>query len=551
MKSQSLVGAALVAQRRAVTRALGAGLGVALATVGLAGTSAWLIVRAAQRPAVLSLTVPMGLVQLFALAKAAGRYLERTLTHGVVLSVMGTVRQRVARLIEPRVPAGLGPRSADVVDLAVRDVETVEDLLASVSGPLVTSAAAGLVTALVSGVVVGASGVVLVLCLAGDLVAWPWITRRALARADADLTAARAAISGITADVAAGWEEYAMGGAHVALARRLDALEAAYDAAEARRRRWRALAEVLMVATSGTGALLVLLASAHARLGGLNRALVAVPVLLVLAALDMVAAAGTGLIDSGPQRAALARFSALERVPWPVVDPPARASEVESDGELVARDVTFARDEAVLSGVSLTLSPGDVVVLEGRSGAGKTTFARLLAKFLTPSRGEISLASRPYHELAADQVRARVGLAEDTPHVFHASVGANVRVARAQASDVEVTSALERAGLASWLGGLAQGLETPLGGETTGLSGGEQRRLGLAREYLAGRRVLLVDEPTEGLDEASARDVLARLTRHDPQAIIVIISHRERDRAVATRRVALRDGRLEGDLESS
>ena len=137
-------------EKRAIARALAAGLLVTLSTVGLAGTSAWLIVRAAQRPSVLSLTVPMGLVQLFALAKAAGRYVERTQTHRAALGVMGHVRATVAALLEPLVPAGLGPRSAEVVDLVLRDVDRVQDLLTAVAGPLVTSVAAGLVTASVS-----------------------------------------------------------------------------------------------------------------------------------------------------------------------------------------------------------------------------------------------------------------------------------------------------------------------------------------------------------------------------------------------------------------
>ena len=114
---------ALGVERTALRRAVLAGLLVSLSTIGLSGTSAWLIVRAAQEPAVLSLTVPMGLVQLFALAKAAGRYLERTQTHRAALGVLGHVRASVARLLEPLVPAGLGPRSSDVVDLVVRDVD--------------------------------------------------------------------------------------------------------------------------------------------------------------------------------------------------------------------------------------------------------------------------------------------------------------------------------------------------------------------------------------------------------------------------------------------
>ncbi|MDE3082173.1 MAG: thiol reductant ABC exporter subunit CydC [Acidobacteriota bacterium] len=537
-----LVARALRRETRAAMGALGAGLGVGLATVGLSGTSAWLIVRAAQEPAVLSLTVPMGLVQLFALAKAAGRYLERTATHGVVLTVMGTVRQRVAEIVEPLVPAGLGPRSADVVDLAVRDVEAVEDLLASVAGPLAASAGAGLITALVSGLVVGPAGLVLLVALVVELALWPLLVRRALASADAELDASRARISRLAADVATGWEEFAMGGAATSLEARLVQAEATYDRAETRRRRARALVEGLLVVTAGAAGVAILLASAHARSNGLNPALVAVPILLALAALDMVAAAAGALVDSGPQRAAAARFDELAATPWPIRDPATRTADVACATALAARGVRVVRAHPILEDASITLGAGDVVVLAGRSGVGKTTLAHVLAKYLAPDGGEITLEDRPFDELAADQVRHHVGFAEESPYVFAASLAANVRVARPEATDDEVERALADAALEGWRRGLGEGLATMLGGECAGLSGGEQRRLGLAREYLADRRIVILDEPTEGLDDETARRVLARLGGRG--AAILLISHRERDSAVATRHVELVAGRL-------
>ncbi|HET9089255.1 MAG TPA: ATP-binding cassette domain-containing protein [Acidimicrobiales bacterium] len=537
-----LVARALRREARAAVGALGAGLGVGLATLGLSGTSAWLIVRAAQQPAVLSLTVPMGLVQLFALAKAAGRYLERTATHGVVLTVMTHVRQRVAEIVEPLVPAGLGPRSADVVDLAVRDVEAAEDLLASVAGPLAASAGAGVVTALVCGLVFGPAGLALLVALVADLALWPLLARRGLRRADDELDASRAQISRLAADAATGWEEFAMGGASAPLAARLALLEAEVDAAEARRRRLRALIEGLFVATAGAASVAILLASAHARSRGLNPALVAVPVLLGLAALDMAAEAADALVDSGPQRAATGRFDSLAATPWPIRDPATRIPDVDDASSLAARDVRVVRGRPILTDAAISLRAGDVVVLEGRSGVGKTTLAHVLAKFLAPDAGAITLDGHPYDALAADQVRCHVGFAEESPYMFAASVGANVRVARPEATDDEVERALGDAALATWRAGLAAGLATTLGGESAGLSGGEQRRVGLAREYLARRRIIIADEPTEGLDDDTARRVLGHLA--DIDAAVLLISHRERDLAVATRRVELVEGRV-------
>ena len=173
MATNGVLASSLRLERRAVRRALYAGLLVGLSTIGLAATSAWLIVRAAQEPVVLSLTLPMGLVQLFALAKASGRYLERTQTHQSALSVMGHVRARVARVLEPLVPAGLGPRSADAVDLVVRDVDRVQDLLTAVAAPLFTSAVAGVATVVVSGLIVPWSALTLAGALAMSAVVAP------------------------------------------------------------------------------------------------------------------------------------------------------------------------------------------------------------------------------------------------------------------------------------------------------------------------------------------------------------------------------------------
>jgi ABC-type transport system involved in cytochrome bd biosynthesis fused ATPase/permease subunit len=113
-----------------------ASVGVSIATVALSGSAAWLIVRSAQRPALLSLTMLMGVVQLLALGKAAGRYGERVSTHQAALRIMARVRAMTALRLEPLVPAGLGPRSADVVETIIGDVDKVQDLLVSIAGPV-------------------------------------------------------------------------------------------------------------------------------------------------------------------------------------------------------------------------------------------------------------------------------------------------------------------------------------------------------------------------------------------------------------------------------
>ena len=294
-------------------RALAAGLLVTLSSVGLAGTSAWLIVRAAQRPAVLSLTVPMGLVQLFALAKAAGRYVERTQTHRAALGVMGHARATVAALLEPLVPAGLGPRSAEVVDLVVRDVDRVQDLLTAVAGPLVTSVAAGLVTAvdLLDSWCRGRPAVLVVALV-------PRRGRGAGARgprgrgSEGRIDAARAQMVALFDEASRSGDEYVMSGAAAGLRDRLDDLERRLDRARARRTLVAGAATALGVLVSGgaAAAALVLTSSALST-GHVSAALIAVPALLVVAVLELVAGVSPALAGWRGDVAALGRIESL------------------------------------------------------------------------------------------------------------------------------------------------------------------------------------------------------------------------------------------------
>jgi thiol reductant ABC exporter CydC subunit len=544
--TKGVLARAIDLERPSLRRAVLAGLLVSLSTIGLSATSAWLIVRAAQKPVILSLTVPMGLVQLFALAKAAGRYLERTQTHRAALGVMGHVRASVARLLEPLVPAGLGPRSAEVVDVVVRDIDRVQDLLTAVAGPLLVSAMASLVSLAVTGAIVPLSALSLLVALVLTAVALPLLAARLGEGCESELGAVRAAMVSLFDRVAQGSDEYVMAGASEGLERELAILESRFDRAHHRRTLLVGTVSGLTSLVSGLSVVAsVVLTSLAFRSGHLAPALLAVPALLSVATLELVGGSVPLLVGLRGDRAALARIEALAYVAPPVVEPTMDASFVCSDGNLTAEDleVHFTAVQ-VLSGVSFKLRRGDVVVLGGPSGGGKTTLARLLAKFLDPSAGSIHVDDADFSLLHSRQVRDVVGSVDDAPHVFLTTLARNLRIASPQSSTEELVRALHDAGLGILLESMPHGLDTMLGGPTTGLSGGEQRRLGIAREMLTHRRVVIFDEPTEGLDEETAAVVMERIVEEFHQSAVLIISHRDLDYFRATRRMTLRDGHV-------
>jgi len=546
VKNKGVLVRALGEEQAPIRHAVLAGLLVSLSTIGLSGTSAWLIVRAAQEPAILSLTVPMGLVQLFALAKAAGRYLERTQTHRAALGVMGHVRASVARLLEPLVPAGLGPRSSDVVDVVVRDVDRVQDLLTAVAGPLLTSAVAGVVTVAITAAIVPLSALSLLVALVLTAAVLPWAAARLGYRSEAEIDAVRAGMVGLFDRVSQGGDEYVMAGAAESLGEELAELERRYDRANFRRTLLMGVISGLTTLVSGLCVVTTVLVSALGlRSGHLAPALLAVPALLSVTVLELEGGVAPMLVGLRGDRAALARLEALADVGAPVTEPDVGGLFDTASASLRASNVgaTFA-DTVALRDVSFELRRGDVVALSGPSGGGKTTFARLLAKFLDPREGVLQVGGADYATLRSEQVRQVVGFADDAPHVFATTLAGNLRIANPHASDDELVVALDGAGLRALLASMPEGLDTKLGGATTGLSGGEQRRLGVARELLVRRPIIIFDEPTEGLDEETASLVMDRIVAAFGEGAVLVISHRDADYVHATRRAVIANGQL-------
>jgi ABC-type multidrug transport system fused ATPase/permease subunit len=216
--------------------------------------------------------------------------------------------------------------------------------------------------------------------------------------------------------------------------------------------------------------------------------------------------------------------------PDPVREPSAPSPLPDLPADVAVEQVSVgwtARGPAVLTGVDLVLEPGERVGLVGPSGSGKSTLAALLLRFLDPRSGQVRLGAVPYQRLGSDDVRRVVGLLSQDAHVFDTTVRENVLLARREASEDEIVEALDRARLADTVRGLPQGLDTPVGEHGGRLSGGERQRLALARVLLAGFDVVVLDEPTEHLDEQTAVALLDDLLATTSGRTVLLITHRE------------------------
>ena len=528
----------------------GRGLRLGLATVlgglasasgvALTATAGWLIVRAAEHPAILTLTVAMVGVRFFGLARPGLRYVERLKSHDAALRMLADERVAVYDAIVPLVPGRLGRRRGDVLAAVVDDVDAVLDrelrVRIPVRGFAMTAALALITSALIDA---EAAGVVAAVTAAAGLAFV--LAKTGAARAERRLVTARADLSQRVVEAAQAADELLMWQADEVAVARVDEASRAIGRANRVSARWLGAARALILTAAGLG-VVATVALAQDDVSG--------PVLALLALLPLaLAEPAASLADAGTlaarTKAAEERLAELAHE-TPAVTDPAEPQPRPATSDIELAHVDAAWDEVtVLSELDLTLKTGEKIAVVGPSGSGKSTLAALLLRFIDPSRGTAKLGRTSYPDLALDTIHENVGLVDDAPHVFASTVAENVRLARPGSSDDDVAEALRRAHLGDWLDDLPAGLDTRLGDGYAEVSGGERARLAVARSILADHPVLVLDEPTAHLDSATATALADDVLTDDDGRTVVWITHAPAgldrvDRVLALRQDAYR-----------
>jgi ATP-binding cassette subfamily C protein CydCD len=517
--------------------------------VGLMAVSGWLISRASEQPPVLYLMMAVTATRAFGIGRAVFRYAERLVSHDAVLRMLADMRVAVYQRLERIAPAGLRERRrGDLLSRLVADVDTLQDywlrwVLPAGAAVVVSVAAVGF-----TGWLLPEAGAVLAVGLLVAGVGVPLVSGTVARRAERQLAPARGALAVRVADLLDGVGELTVAGA---LGRRAAAVRDA-DAVLTRIASRGASAAALGGGLSALVAGLTVVGAAwvgaqavfDGRLAGVQLAVV---VLTPLAAFEAV----TGLPLAVQYRQRVRRSA--ERV-YEVLDAPLPVREPEEAGPapsspfpvkvrgLSARYAGQQRD--ALAGVDLTLEAGKRVAVVGTSGAGKTTLAQVLLRFLDAEQGTYTLNGVGASSLDGDDVRRLVGLCAQDAHLFDSSVRENLRLARTDADDAALLDALGRARLREWVEALPAGLDTLVGEHGARLSGGQRQRLALARALLADFPVLVLDEPAEHLDLATADALTADLLAATRGRTTVLITHRLQGLEAVDEVVVLDEGRV-------
>ncbi|EGL63972.1 ABC transporter, nucleotide binding/ATPase protein [Agrobacterium sp. ATCC 31749] len=514
-----------------------------LAGIGLLGVSGWFITAAAIAgllPATafaFDVFAPSAAIRLLALARTAARYGERMTTHEATLSVLAALREKLFRgFAAPQAAKSLEARPARLLNRLTADIDALDSLYLRVLVPAAVAILAALVTGFGLAFLHPLAGVLAATFL---IAAGLGISARSALKAE-KFSRRRAigleALRARTADLVSGQTELLTTGrlsAQVAAVKRADDYLATCDDSLNRIETNAGFSFGLSAAILLSAALLGM--AWLAEHGAVSAPAAALGLLVCFAALEPFTALRRGAMELGrtlfSARRIAPRLSATADAHCPAL--PASGIAAELRGVRLERE---GNEHPVLTNINLAVACGERVAIVGASGAGKTSLIQLVAGELHPAAGSVRALPST--------------LMTQRSQLFRDSIADNLRLAKPAATGVELRDALEAAGLAEHVRTLPKRLETKLGEAGQGLSGGQSRRLALARFLLADRPLWLLDEVTEGLDGETARDVLGRLFARAEGKTVLMITHNRREAEFADRIIVLREGRQFDECQS-
>lgn len=534
------------------------GILAAFCTVALLASSAWLITKAAEQPPILFLSMAVVGVRAFALGRAFFRYLERLFSHDAAFRQLEVVRVEVLRRLIPLAPGGLGrAKRGSLLSALVSDVDDLQNLPLRVVQPIVTSLGVAVVAVVGVAFLSPAAALGLAVCLVlAFAVSALWVTRYA-ARAERSIAPRRAAVLDALLDYLNNLDVLTAYGADANARARIERADADLTRAVVRRAGGAGIAAATLSLFSGLAVVVAVIAGVPAfGAGTLSGPGLAVIALVPLAVFEIVAMVPVAVGVFRQVRSSAARIADVVPATVPA-GIPVDGPDVRIGGERVASGVPRIQlsglsvrwpghEESAVRGVTVTLEPGDRLLVEGESGAGKTSLAQALVRFVEAD-GDYLIDGVPAERMPQDEVRRIVGLSEQTPYLFDETIRQNLLFAKDDADDAELLEVLRRVGLDSWVAARG-GLDARVGERGSLVSGGQAQRIALARALLHDFPVLVLDEPTANV-EADLADALVRdlVEAAGDRRTVILISHTDVPAGLFARRLTLRpdgDARL-------
>ncbi|MGR8999290.1 MAG: thiol reductant ABC exporter subunit CydC [Gammaproteobacteria bacterium] len=485
--------------------------------------------------------LPAAQIRALAISRTLGRYGERVVTHEATFRVLARIRSWFFQQLIPLVPGRLSAmRSGDLLSRMTADIDALDALYLRLLAPAVVAAigltAVTVFLAFYSPPISLATGLMLMIASVGV----PWAFNR-LGRAGAEQIVVLAADFRIRQiDIIQGLADLIAYKAYGRFSGFLEQFSDLMIRTQRKNNRLSAISSAITLLLSQITLLMALiLAAISFKDGLLSGPDLALVIFCVISAFELVMPLPQAMQMLAKTQKAARRIRQVTEMP-PTIKLDAAPDWGESGQRpiqalpdsynLQLNDVSFRypyQQDWALKNISLTIPQGAKIAILGANGSGKTTLLHLLMRYYDPEQGIILLSGQNLKQLDADELMTCFGVLSQRSQLFAASIKENLLIAKPDASATELADAVKAAGLENYIGYLPEGLETWVGESGLKVSGGEARRIALARLYLKNAPVLILDEPTEGLDSNTERDVFKALAKFASAKTVIMVTHRE------------------------
>lgn len=516
-------------QRRWMLAGIGLGVVVIAANTALMAVSGWFIASMAVAGVAkvsFNFFFPSAAIRLLAILRTVGRYGERLVTHEAAFRILADLRSWLFRRLIPLAPAGLERyASGDLAGRLRADIDSLESLYLRIIAPLCS----GVISILLAGLVVAcfstkaAVGLLALLLVAGLLVPL-WVQRMAQQPGQQSVELA-AALRNQVSQGLQGAEELLLLGARDQQALEVERVSSELVARQVRLGRLAGLTGAGVVSLAGLALVLVaLVVIPEVRQQQVSGPQLVLLLLFSAAVFETVGPLSHTLQQMPAAAQAVQRIRELADAPPALPEPELAITPNGYQIELRGVSCSYGGGPAVLEQFSLILAEGERVALVGASGSGKSTLLELLLRF-RQYQGSITIGGVELTNCTTDDLSKLVAAVPQQPHLFNTTIRDNILLGRTL-NELQLAEVLEDCCLSEWIAALPQGLDTPVGETGSAVSGGEARRIALARTLVADTPVVLLDEPTEGLDGATEQLVVQRLIQRLAGKSVLVVTHR-------------------------
>ncbi len=521
-----------------------------LASIGLLTLSGWFLSASAVAGFAglysFNYMLPAAGVRGTAITRTAGRYFERLVSHDATFRVLQHLRVTTFSKLLPLSPAGLARyRQGELLNRVVADVDTLDHLYLRVISPMVGALVVIVVVTLGLSLLDASIALVLGGIMLLTLCLLPPLFYRAGKPTGENLTRLRGEYRQQLTGWLQGQAELTIFGASRRYRARMENTELNWHEAQRKQSELTALSQALMLLIGGIAVMAMLwLASGGVGDNIQPGPLIALFVFCALAAFEALAPVTGAFQHLGQVVASALRITQITGQ-QPEVQFSTAATDVPEQLALRLADVSFAyhgQAQPALDNINLTIPAGAHVAVLGRTGCGKSTLLQLLTRAWDPAQGQILFNDMPLKEMSEPALRKTVSVVPQRVHLFSATLRDNLLLAAPGTADDELRAMLEKVGLHKLLDD--EGLNSWLGEGGRQLSGGELRRLAIARALLHNAPLMLLDEPTEGLDATTERQILDLLEKEMQGKTVLMVTHRLRGLADFDQIIVMDNGQI-------